>query len=423
MSFNFRPAVRADSSLLIGIAGPSGSGKTFSALRLASGLAGDKPICMLDTESGRGLLYADRFSYQYAQLGAPFTPERYLEGIQAAHQHGAGCIIVDSMSHCHEGPGGVLELHEQILDRMAGQDFGRREQCKFSAWIEPKRRHNVMVNGILQVPCHFIFCFRAKDKLAMVKNSKGKREPVSMGWQPICTDRLEYEMTLGMILPPKSRGVPDLSASANKEQEDLSPMLQGGRPIDEELGRRFAEWSAGQANRVATTAATFSNPLDDALAAAQNGRAAFADWWNGPGRQHRAAVKPQMERIKAVVEQAEAAATVDEEDPFAAGVQEPPLAEPEPQGDQAQPAAVMPDIPPAMDQRETRSPEEWMKAAHKLIEDLQACKSKKAYEVFTASQRFVSTLAAMKDAGADQQAGAVIEAQEVVRREMEQADG
>ena len=87
-----------------------------------------------------------------------------------------------------------------------------------------------------------------------------------------------------------------------------------------------------------------------------------------------------------------------------------------------EPAADPLDIPPELDRRDNRSPEEWMKAAHKLIDDIQACSSLKAYEVLTRSQRFVNTLAAMKEAGADQQIDAVVEYQEVKRRELEQAD-
>ena len=88
-----------------------------------------------------------------------------------------------------------------------------------------------------------------------------------------------------------------------------------------------------------------------------------------------------------------------------------------------EPAADSLDIPPELDRRETRSPEEWMKAAHKLIDDLKTCASLKAYEALTRSQRFVNTLAAMKEAGADQQIDAVVGYQEERRRDLEQADG
>lgn len=105
MSMTFRPAVRTQTPILLGLAGPSRSGKTYSALRIATGLAQGQPIFMIDTESGRGLMYAEKFTYQYGELSAPFTSERYLQAIEDAKAAGAKVIIVDSMSHEHEGPG------------------------------------------------------------------------------------------------------------------------------------------------------------------------------------------------------------------------------------------------------------------------------------------------------------------------------
>lgn len=52
MTFTFRPATRENVGLLIGLIGPSGSGKTYSAMRLAAGIAGDKPFAVIDTEAG-----------------------------------------------------------------------------------------------------------------------------------------------------------------------------------------------------------------------------------------------------------------------------------------------------------------------------------------------------------------------------------
>lgn len=54
-SFSFRPAARENVSLLLAFAGASGSGKTYTALTVAKGLAGGKPIAFVDTEARRGL--------------------------------------------------------------------------------------------------------------------------------------------------------------------------------------------------------------------------------------------------------------------------------------------------------------------------------------------------------------------------------
>jgi hypothetical protein len=178
-------------------------------------------------------------------MKAPFSPDAYKDAVLAAVDQGAGVVIVDSASHEHEGEGGILEMHETELVRLAGQDLAKRERVKFTAWIRPKAAHNKYVNVLLQQRVHFIFAFRAKDKLAMMKNAKGQTEMVAVGWVPICPDRLEYEMTTLLMLPPNGKGIPDLAAPATKVQEQHKDFFPVGEPITEESGRRLAEWAKG----------------------------------------------------------------------------------------------------------------------------------------------------------------------------------
>lgn len=241
----FRPAIREQTPLMIGLAGPSRSGKTYSALRLATGLANGGPIVGIDTESNRMLQYAEKFKFLHGSLTAPFSSERYTEAIQGGLAVKPAVIIVDSMSHEHEGPGGLLEQHDVELNRLAGDDWKKRERVTFSAWIKPKQAHNRFVNTILQIPCHFIFCFRAKDKL---KLEKGK-DPVSLGWTPICSDRFEYEMTSLLVLPEGSRGTPDLAAVSSGLRAPFDEYIKPGVQLDEALGKRLADWAAGGAPR------------------------------------------------------------------------------------------------------------------------------------------------------------------------------
>jgi hypothetical protein len=262
MTIMFKPAVRSDVKLMIGLGGPSGSGKTYSALRIATGLAPSGKIYMIDTESRRGLHYADQFAYHHADLEAPFSSDRYLEAIESAVKAGAEVVIVDSMSHEHEGVGGILEQHEAELERMAGNDWAKRERVKFAAWIKPKRSHNKFVNRVLQLPCHFIFCFRAKDKLQLNRVG-GKTEVVSAGLQPICSDRFEYEMTAMLVLPAGARGVPDPDAPAVKIQEQHRALFPAKLQLDENLGKALAEWSKGAETKPAAPApAAPSNGTD-----------------------------------------------------------------------------------------------------------------------------------------------------------------
>lgn len=253
MAMTYRPAVRQGEKLLIGVAGPSGSGKTFSALELATGIQevdGGEIFC-IDTENRRAAMYAGTFKFMHGELHAPFTPEAYLEAIEEAVKQGAKIIVIDSATHEHEGEGGILEMHEAMVEKLAGPNasYGKREAVKFSAWIEPKRRHNKFVNRLLQINAHIIFCFRAKEKLLMTKVEKPgggtKTEVGSAGWQPICADRLEYEMTTLLVLPPNSKGTPDLSASATKLPEPIAPMVKDGWQISAGLGIALAKWAKG----------------------------------------------------------------------------------------------------------------------------------------------------------------------------------
>ena len=122
MALEFRKATRRTVPLLISISSVSGGGKTFSALLLAAGLAGpDGRVGMIDTENGRGEMYSDspgirkalQNGYDYIRFDPPYTPERYIEHIEAAEQAGITVCIVDSGSHEWEGIGGVAESAEK----------------------------------------------------------------------------------------------------------------------------------------------------------------------------------------------------------------------------------------------------------------------------------------------------------------------
>jgi RecA/RadA recombinase len=106
--FDIRPAVRQKVPLLLGLAGPSGSGKTYSALRLAAGIArvagGD--VVVIDTENRRAQHYADQFTFQHIDFAPPYGPLDYLAALQTAERTRPACIVIDSLSHEHDGEGG-----------------------------------------------------------------------------------------------------------------------------------------------------------------------------------------------------------------------------------------------------------------------------------------------------------------------------
>lgn len=298
MSFTFRPAVREDTPLIIGLAGPTKSGKTYSAHRLAQGLAGGKPIAMLNAEGARGHQYADKFNYLACDIDAPFSYARYEEAIAEVAKLKPGCLIIDSMSHAHDGPGGMLEAHDAELDRMAGQDWKKRERMTWTAWIAPKKAENSFIYALLGLRCPVVLCFRAKEKIKIVAG----KQPENLGWQPIASDRISFETIFTLTLPPHCKGVPDLSLSEMREPFDS--MVPTGRAIDETLGAQLAVWASGKASAPASsptgtlpaseTGADSSIDLDELIPRGEKeaewGMENYAKWWKSLTKEVRAAI-------------------------------------------------------------------------------------------------------------------------------------
>jgi hypothetical protein len=247
MSFQYVAAQRRNAPILIGLAGGTGSGKTESAMRIATGFAGDKKFAVLDTEAGRALHKADDYLFDHCDLSAPFTPERYTEAIKAADDANYPVIVIDSVSHIWEGVGGILEMQEEDLQRRINGDESRRKAMTPSSWIEPKKRHRRFVNQLTQLRSHLVLCFRAQDKIEIVKqDGRTVIRPMESligadGWVPICERRLPFELTLSLLLLAESPGVP----KPIKLEARHRPFVPLDRPLDESVGRALAAWAAG----------------------------------------------------------------------------------------------------------------------------------------------------------------------------------
>lgn len=246
--------------LLIGLMGPSGGGKTYSAMRLATGIqrvsGGD--IYVIDTEARRSLHYRkprDRFEFRHIPFSPPFGSLDYLAAIEHCASSGAGVIVVDSMSHEHEGPGGVLEQHDAECDRLvkAWSKPGKpvyRDAVQMTAWGKPKGERRRMINSILQLPVSFIFCFRAKEKLKPVKG----KQPEQQGFMPIAGEELVFEMTVNALLMPNAGGVPTWQSKEVGEQKMIKlpkqfhHLAEQRGPLDESAGEEMARWAAGVSN-------------------------------------------------------------------------------------------------------------------------------------------------------------------------------
>lgn len=243
MSFEIRDATRTGVKPLIGMYGRSGSGKSMSALLLMRGLIGPKGrLVLIDSESGRGSLFADIIpgGYKALNLEPPFSPERYQEAFEAAEAASDG-VVVDSMSHEHSGDGGVLDMQEEELDRMAGKDnWGKREQCKMASWIKPKMAHKKFVQRILRCKVPLICCLRGEEKTHMIKGDDGKNKVITDQFSsPLFDQRFIFELLLnfetiakegqgGFVIPRKITH-PALAELLPKENEQIG--IQTGEAL------------------------------------------------------------------------------------------------------------------------------------------------------------------------------------------------
>lgn len=228
-------ATRVKSKLRIGLAGVSGSGKTYSALLLAKGLVGswDK-VGLIDTENGSADLYSDLGDFNVITLEAPFSPERYIEAIQAAEAGGMEAIIIDSITHEWDGAGGCLEIVEQIAQASSSKN-------SYTAWAKVTPRHAKFVQAILQSPCHIITTVRRKQDYSMDKDSNGKTTVTKAGLKEITREGFEYELTLSFALSQNH------FAEASKDRTGLF-MDKPEFKITEKTGELILAWTEGGAD-------------------------------------------------------------------------------------------------------------------------------------------------------------------------------
>lgn len=245
MTIEFRPAKRADISLLVLLAGGTGSGKTESAMRLATGLANGQRFAVLDTENGRALHKADDYEFDHAPLEPPFTPEAYIEAVRAADAAGYPVVVVDSGSHEYDGVGGILDIQEAEFERLGGTG-----QVAPLSWQEPKKRDRRYRQTLITTKAHVILCLRAEDKIEITK--EGGRTVVRPmqtipgksvdGWVPICEKRLPFEATMSLLLLNDAPGVP----KKIKLEGRHAPLVPLDSQLDEKVGAALAKWARGE---------------------------------------------------------------------------------------------------------------------------------------------------------------------------------
>lgn len=233
--FTIKKATRQGVNPLIGIYSESGCGKTYSSLLLARGLVGPTgKIVMIDTESGRGSLYADVVAggYDVITMTEPFSPMRYVQAMRAAIASGAQCLIIDSGSHEWEGIGGVLDMAHDVEEKTGKPGL----HC----WKTPKMEHAKFMLAMLQSPIPTIVNLRAHYKSRQVKNDKGRQEIIKDECTtPIQSEAFIYETTLhGEVMSDHSFRLTKCSHPALRE------CFTVGKPISIATGEAVARWCA-----------------------------------------------------------------------------------------------------------------------------------------------------------------------------------
>lgn len=198
---------------------------------------------MLDTESGRGELYADVIpgGYSVLPLTEPFSPGRYIEAIKVVESKKPAVLVVDSGSHEWEGIGGVTDMATEEESRgMKG----------LGVWKRPKMEHARFMLKLLQSPFPVIVCLRAKHKSRQAKNEQGKTVILRDEFTtPTQAADFIFEMTAHFeILPDHTIR---LTKCSHPTLKDCFPV---GEPITVSTGECIARWCANPGKPASTQA-------------------------------------------------------------------------------------------------------------------------------------------------------------------------
>jgi hypothetical protein len=177
MALQIKKAVKYGAKMRLALYGPAGSGKTYTALKIATEMAGDKRILVIDSERGSASKYADIFDFDVIEI-TDFHPQTYIQAIRMAVQAKEyDVLIIDSASQEWDGTRGALEL--------AGH--------RFQNWEKVTPLHNAFIDAMLSANVHVICTMRAKEEHVMETDKDGKPTVKSVGVEPIQRKYMKYE--------------------------------------------------------------------------------------------------------------------------------------------------------------------------------------------------------------------------------------
>lgn len=192
--FEFKKATKEQARLRMAIHGPSGSGKTFTALNIAQHLG---KIGLGDTEMKSASKYGDKFDFKTCQFEDDYHPDRLVEFLHEAPKEGFDILIIDSLTHFWNGPGGFLELVDAEVKK--GIAKGQKGDS-FNAWKTVDPIYKRLVHAIHACQSHVIVTLRAKTEYAKEQGSNGRTTVRKIGMAPEMRDNFQYEMDVeGML--------------------------------------------------------------------------------------------------------------------------------------------------------------------------------------------------------------------------------
>lgn len=189
----FKKAIREQRPLRMAIYGPSNCGKTYTSLMIARELVGpDGTIALIDTERSSASIYAKDpetgkgFDFDAAPLTA-YTHTDYIALIEGAKSYDV--LIIDSISHAWDGRGGILDVHNTVVEKQRGT------KDTFGAWRSPKIKtaEESFWSAMLDFPGHLIVTIRAKTAYEISRDDQGRAKIEKLGLKPNQRSGLEFE--------------------------------------------------------------------------------------------------------------------------------------------------------------------------------------------------------------------------------------
>lgn len=181
-SMTAEPSINTGRPVSIGFFGIVGGGKSVTAGICAVGLTPTGSIGWVDGEGHRSAWAIDtvatmaaakyggtkeawvaRFKVVYVE--PPFNPLRVIAAIEILEEAGCKTLILDILSAAWDSDGGYLDLKDEKLYAMAGEDEAKRKRSAAAAAAGVKPwTHQKLVNKITTPKTNLVLLFQAKQK-------------------------------------------------------------------------------------------------------------------------------------------------------------------------------------------------------------------------------------------------------------------